>query len=199
MNWSAYAYGRNKQAVSSFEVLQKRLGEIQVVMHNQDNREHDILDSDDYYQFQGGMAAAVEMVSGLQPDTYFGDHSRPDTPKVKSLKQELLKVYRSRVVNPKWMQGMRRHGYKGAFEMAATMDYLFAYSATTGLVDDFMFEGITQAYLMDEENKQFIEQANPHALKDMAERMLEAIQRGLWKAPSNDMKEGLRQIVLQSE
>lgn len=199
MNWSAYAYGSNKQVVSSFEVLQKRLGEIQVVMHNQDNREHDILDSDDYYQFQGGMAAAVEMVSGQQPDTYFGDHSRPDTPKVKSLKQELLKVYRSRVVNPKWIQGMRRHGYKGAFEMAATMDYLFAYSATTGLVDDFMFEGITQAYLMEKENKQFVEQANPHALKDMAERMLEAIQRGLWKAPSTDMQEGLMQIVLQSE
>lgn len=199
MNWSAYAYGRNRQAVSSFEVLQKRLGEIQVVMHNQDNREHDILDSDDYYQFQGGMASAVEMVSGQQPATYFGDHSRPESPKVKSLKQELLKVYRSRVINPKWIQGMRRHGYKGAFEMAATMDYLFAYSATTGLVDDFMFEGITRAYLMDEENKQFIEHANPHALKDMAERMLEAIQRGLWTAPSKDVHEGLQEIVLQSE
>jgi cobaltochelatase CobN len=199
MNWSAYAYGRNRQVVSSFEVLQKRLGEIQLVMHNQDNREHDILDSDDYYQFQGGMAAAVEMVSGKQPDSYFGDHSRPDTPKVKSLKQELLKVYRSRVINPKWMEGMRRHGYKGAFEMAATMDYLFAYSATTGLVDDFMFEGITQAYLMDSANKKFIEQANPHALKDMAERMLEAIQRGLWKAPSSDMQTGLQEIVLECE
>ncbi|GAC1599420.1 MAG: hypothetical protein NVS3B8_11970 [Chitinophagaceae bacterium] len=168
-------------------------------MHNQDNREHDILDSDDYYQFQGGMAGAVEMITGQQPDTYFGDHSRPDAPKVKTLKQELLKVYRSRVINPKWMQGMRRHGYKGAFEMAATMDYLFAYSATTGLVDDFMFEGITQAYLMDEENKRFIENANPHALRDMAERMLEALQRGLWKEPSIATHEFLQKVVLQCE
>jgi len=179
--------------------LQKRLGKIQVVMHNQDNREHDILDSDDYYQFQGGMASAVEMISGQQPQTYFGDHSRPHAPTVKSLHQELLKVYRSRVINPKWIQGMQRHGYKGAFEMAATVDYLFAYSATTGLVDDFMFEGIAQAYLINEANRQFIAACNPHALKDMAERMLEAMQRGLWKEPGDSIREQLQTLVIQSE
>ena len=199
MNWSAYAYGPNREVVSSFEALQQRLGQLQIVMHNQDNREHDILDSDDYYQFQGGMASAVEQVSGRQPDMYFGDNARPEQPRVKSLRQELQKVFRSRVVNPKWMAGMRRHGYKGAFEMAATMDYLFAYGATTGLVDDFMFDGITRAYLLDESNRDFIEAHNPQALQDMASRMLEAVQRKLWQAPDPGVVDRLRDIILGAE
>lgn len=118
-------------------------------MQNQDNREHDILDSDGYYQFKGGMTAVVNTVKGLQTETYFEDHSRLDNPKVKSLKEELLKVFRSRVVNPKWMQGMRDRG-KGVFEMAAIMDYLFAYDATTNLIEDFMYEQITDTYLFDD-------------------------------------------------
>lgn len=199
MNWSAYAYNGRQHGVSAYEPFKQRLSNIQVVMHNQDNREHDILDSDDYYQFHGGMANAVEQVAGTQPVMYFGDHSRPENPRVKTLKEELLKVYRSRVVNEKWMNGMRRHGYKGAFEMAATMDYLFAYSATTGLVDDFMYEGITQAYLFDDHNRAFLQQANPHALQDMTARMLEAMQRGLWEQPAAETKERLTGMFLEQE
>ena len=200
INWSGYAYyGKNNSGKSAHETFKKRLANIEVVMQNQDNREHDILDSDDYYQFQGGMTAAVNKIKGSQPDTYFGDHSRPDNPKVKSLKEELLKVFRSRVVNPKWMQGMREHGYKGAFEMAATMDYLFAYDATTNLIEDFMYEQITDTYLFDEENKTFIEEHNPWALKDMSERMLEAIQRGMWENPSEETIEELKEIYKKSD
>ncbi|PSL45492.1 cobaltochelatase CobN subunit [Chitinophaga niastensis] len=199
MNWSAYAYNGRQQGVSAYEPFKQRLSNIQVVMHNQDNREHDILDSDDYYQFHGGMANAIEQVTGTQPAMYFGDHSRPENPRVKTLKEELLKVYRSRVINEKWMSGMRRHGYKGAFEMAATMDYLFAYSATTVLVDDFMYEGITQAYLFDDNNREFLQQTNPHALQDMTARMLEAMQRGLWQQPAEETKERLTGMFLQQE
>ncbi|SHN15856.1 cobaltochelatase subunit CobN [Chitinophaga sp. CF418] len=199
INWSGYAYGADRIGESAHEVFEKRLSDIQVVMHNQDNREHDILDSDDYYQFQGGLANAVQTIKGEQPSIYFGDHARPENPQVKTLKQELLKVYRSRVINPKWITGVKRHGYKGAFEMAATMDYLFAYDATTDLVDDFMYEGITRAYLFDEENRQFIEQVNPWALKDMTERMLEAIQRGMWKQPEKETLERLQQLFVDQE
>lgn len=199
INWSGYAYGSDRIGVSAHEVFEKRLADIQVVMHNQDNREHDILDSDDYYQFQGGMANAVQTVKGEQPSIYFGDHSRPENPRVKTLKEELLKVYRSRVVNPKWIEGVKRHGYKGAFEMAATMDYLFAYDATTDLVDDFMYEGITNEYLFNEENRQFIEQVNPWALKDMTERMLEAIQRGMWKTPDDETVARLKGLFIEQE
>ncbi|SFM82977.1 cobaltochelatase CobN subunit [Chitinophaga sp. YR627] len=199
INWSGYAYGADRIGESAHEVFEKRLSDIQIVMHNQDNREHDILDSDDYYQFQGGMANAIQSVKGEQPSIYFGDHARPENPKVKSLKEELLKVYRSRVINPKWIEGVKRHGYKGAFEMAATMDYLFAYDATTDLVDDFMYEGITKEYLFNEENRQFIEQVNPWALRDMTERMLEAIQRGMWKQPEKETLERLQQLFVDHE
>ncbi len=199
MNWSGYAYGSSKKGVSAHESFQYRLQAMQIVMQNQDNREHDILDSDDYYQFHGGLANAVNVVKGETPEIYFGDNSRPETPKVKTLKEELLKVYRSRVVNPKWIKGVQRHGYKGAFEMAATLDYLFAYDATTNLIDDFMYEGITESYLLTPENKAFIQQNNPWALKDMSERLLEAIQRGMWKNPSDDIKQQLEALYLEGE
>ncbi|MCJ1807189.1 cobaltochelatase subunit CobN [Flavobacterium covae] len=199
MQWSGYAYGNDRIGESAHEVFEQRLSDIQIVMHNQDNREHDLLDSDDYYQFQGGLTNAVQTISGKQPKVYFGDHSRPDNPKVKTLKEELLKVYRSRVVNPKWIEGVKRHGYKGAFEMAATMDYLFAYDATTDMIDDFMYEGITEEYLFNPENKEFIEKVNPWALKDMTERMLEAIQRGMWKNPKSETFEKLQQLFIDIE
>ena len=199
INWSGYAYGRDRKGVSAHESFNQRLASMQVVIQNQDNREHDILDSDDYYQFQGGLANAVQSVKGEQPTILFGDHSRPETPKIKTLKEELLKVYRSRVVNPKWIEGVKRHGYKGAFEMAATLDYLFAYDATTGLINDFMYEGIAEAYLFDEANKNFIKQANPWALKDMSERLLEAAQRGMWAEPSEEMIEQLKELYLEGE
>ena len=200
INWSGYAYyGSKNEGKSAHETFKTRLADVEVVIQNQDNREHDLLDSDDYYQFQGGMTAAVNLEKGSMPETYFGDHSRPENPKVKTLKEELLKVYRSRVVNPKWMKGMRDHGYKGAFEMAATMDYLFAYDATTNLIEDFMYEGITEAYLLDQENQEFIQQHNKWALRDMSERMLEAIQRGMWENPSEEINEALKEIYLKSE
>ncbi len=199
INWSGYAYGSSKKGVSAHESFQYRLQAMQIVLQNQDNREHDILDSDDYYQFHGGLANAVQTIKGSAPSMYFGDHSRPETPKVKTLKEELLKVYRSRVINPKWIQGVQRHGYKGAFEMAATLDYLFAYDATTQLIDDFMYEGITEHYLLNQANKDFIQQHNPWALKDMSERLLEAIQRGMWANPSETIKKELEKLYLEGE
>jgi cobaltochelatase CobN len=197
--WSSYAYDKQARGVSATHTFRNQLAHIQAVVQNQDNREHDILDSDDYYQFQGGLANAVQQERGEQPAIYFGDHARPDNPKIKSLKQELLKVFRSRVVNPKWIEGVKRHGYKGAFEMAATLDYMFAYDATTDLVEDFMYEEIAQAYLFNEDTHAFIEKANPLALRDMSERLLEAIQRGMWQTPSNDTIRKLRDIYITME
>jgi cobaltochelatase CobN len=199
INWSSYAYQGQAEGRSAPEAFQQRLSQMQVVLHNQDNREHDLLDSDDYYQFQGGLTAAVRAVSGQQPETYCGDHAVPENPKVRTLKAEIARVYRSRVVNPKWIAGVMRHGYKGAFEMAATLDYLFAYDATAQCVADHMYTGIAQAYLLDPEVQRFIEQANPWALRDMAERLLEAHQRGLWATADTALLETLREITHAAE
>jgi cobaltochelatase CobN len=155
------------------------------VVHNQDNREHDLLDSDDYYQFEGGMTAAVEHLSGTRPVVYHNDHSRPESPKIRTLEEEIARVVRARVVNPKWIAGVMRHGYKGAFEMAATVDYLFAFAATTGAVADHHFDAVYAAYLEDPAVRSFLEAHNPAALTEMAERLAEAQERGLWRPRSN--------------
>nr|WP_309245647.1 cobaltochelatase subunit CobN [Desmonostoc muscorum] len=181
------------------EIFEQRLAQMQVVLHNQDNREHDLLDSDDYYQFQGGLTAAVRSLQGKNPQTYFGDNSIPAQPRVRQLKEEIARVYRSRVVNPKWIAGVMRHGYKGAFEMAATVDYLFAYDATTKCVEDYMYQGIVEAYLLDPVVLEFIEEKNPYALRDIAERLLEAHKRNLWEDVNIGTLEALRNLVHQAE
>ncbi|MCJ8279123.1 MAG: cobaltochelatase subunit CobN, partial [Rivularia sp. ALOHA_DT_140] len=199
INWSCYAYtgkGLCKAAPSAFE---QRLVKMQIVLHNQDNREHDLLDSDDYYQFQGGLTAAVRTLTGKNPQTYFGDNSIPANPRVRKLQQEIARVYRSRVINPKWIEGVMRHAYKGAFEMAATVDYLFAYDATANCVENHMYQGIAEAYLFDTNVCEFIEKNNPHALRDIAERLLEAYQRGLWQDVNISTLDNLRNLVHQAE
>lgn len=217
LNWSSYAYScaappgtdragdapSNQLAVpighAAPETFEQRLREMQIVLHNQDNREHDLLDSDDYYQFQGGLTAAVRVVSGQQPTVYFGDNSQPDRPRARALAEEIARVYRSRVVNPKWIAAAMRHGYKGAFEMAATLDYLFAYDATAHCVEDFMYDGVAEAYLLDRPVQDFIRSKNPWALRDMAERLLEAHQRGLWQQVDPQRIDQLRAIVHEAE
>ncbi len=209
INWSSYAYGSTsstRDGIAAPEAFTQRLSQLQIVLHNQDNREHDLLDSDDYYQFQGGLTVAARVTqqqssSRLTPivQAYFGDHARPETPKVRSLREELLRVYRSRVINPKWIAGAMRHGYKGAFEMAATVDYLFAYDATTRCVEPFMYQGVAEAYVLDPTVQAFVEAKNPHALRDMAERLLEAHQRGLWTDAPVAIVDQLRAIVHQAE
>jgi cobaltochelatase CobN len=199
LNWSCYAYDETGQGYAVPESFQSRLKQLQIVLHNQDNREHDLLDSDDYYQFQGGMTAAVRSLTGKNPEVYFGDNSQPSNPRVRKLTEEIARVYRSRVINPKWIKGVMRHGYKGAFEMAATVDYLFAYDATANCVADYMYEGVAKAYIFDQQVQQFIQDKNPWALRDMSERLLEAHQRGLWQNVDGQMIENLKAIANQAE
>jgi cobaltochelatase CobN len=199
INWSAYAYTKTSEGKSAPEAFNQRLGNMQIVLQNQDNREHDLLDSDDYYQFQGGLTAAIASVSGSSPSVYFGDNSQTAQPKVRKLSEEIARVYRSRVVNPKWIAGAMRHGYKGAFEMSATLDYLFAYDATTNCVSDFMYEGIAEAYIFNPEVREFVEKSNPWALRDMTERLLEANQRDMWQNVSPEMIDKLKAIANEAE
>ncbi|MFT7388151.1 MAG: cobaltochelatase CobN [Candidatus Endobugula sp.] len=225
VNWGGYAYGASSSTISSTvdsatakstsdrstnnneetnigiegvdvkAIFQHRLSQLDVVAHNQDNREHDILDSDDYYQFQGGMTNAVSVFSGSTPVVYHNDHSNPSAPKTRTLKEELNRVIRSRVLNPKWINAMREHGYKGAFEMAASVDYLFAYDATTNMVDDYQYEKIADALIFNADNRAFMQENNPQALEEMAERLLEATQRGMWNN-DNGYGEKLQDLLL---
>ena len=198
LNWGGYAYGATDEGTPARQHFAQRLSQVQAVLQNQDNREHDLLDSNDYYQFQGGMLAAAESLSGQKTASYHGDHSQPDLPRIRTLKEELNRVIRSRAANPKWIDGVKRHGYKGAFEMAATVDLLFAFDATTELIDDHQYALLADAYLLDPSTREFIQAHNPDALRDMTERMLEAQQRGLWQEPG-DYRQALEELLLDIE
>lgn len=179
----AFAYGQGGHGQAARGTFEQRLAGLDAVLHNQDNREHDVLDSDEYHQFQGGMAAAVQALSGTPAALYHGDLSVPGAPRIRTLGEEVARVVRSRAVNPKWLAGVQRHGYKGAVEMAATVDHLFAFDATTGVVHDHQYALVAEAYLHDEAARQFLQTHNPLALRAIGERLLEAMRRGLWAEP----------------
>jgi len=183
LTWGGYAYTAEEQGVPARAAFARALSGVQVATKNQDNREHDIFDSDDYLQFHGGMIATIRALTGKNPARYFGDSSDPARPRTRDLREEARRVFRSRVTNPKWIASMRRHGYKGALELAATVDYLFGYDATAQVLDDWMYHQLADAYLRDEELQQFFADSNPWAWQAIAERLLEAIERGLWQDP----------------
>lgn len=185
LEWGAYAYGAGSEGAPARQFLEARLAQADAVIQNQDNREHDLLDSDDYYQFEGGLMAAIEHLRGTAPLAYHTDHSRVERPVVRTLPEEIGRVVRARVSNPKWIAGAMRHGYKGAFEMAASVDYLFAFAATTNAVRNHHFDAVYQAYIADDRVRGFLADANPAALREMAAKLADAIRRGLWQPRSN--------------
>jgi cobaltochelatase CobN len=145
------------------------------------------------------MIAAVRSLTGTAPRAYVGDSTRPDQVRTRSLTEESARVFRSRVVNPRWIGAMRRHGYKGAFELAATVDYLFGWDATTGVMADWMYEQLAASYVFDPQTREFLETSNPWALRGITERLLEAVDRGLWSAPEPATLDALRATYLQVE
>ncbi|WP_234444068.1 MULTISPECIES: cobaltochelatase subunit CobN [unclassified Streptomyces] len=197
--WGGYAYGRELDGRPAREEMETAYKRIAVAAKNTDTREHDIADSDDYFQYHGGMVATVRALRGTAPEAYIGDSTRPETVRTRTLVEETSRVFRARVVNPKWIEAMRRHGYKGAFELAATVDYLFGYDATTGVVADWMYDKLTETYVLDETNREFLQNANPWALHGIAERLLEAESRGMWSKPDPAVLDALRQAYLETE
>ncbi len=195
LEWGGWAYGAAIEGIRARDALATRMTRIDAIVQNQDNREHDLLDSDDYYQFEGGAAATAETLQGRAPIVWHNDHSRPERPVIRTLEEEISRVIRARVVNPKWIDGVKRHGYKGAFEIAATVDYLFAFAATTHAVKNHHFDLVHQAFLEDEETRDFIARHNPAALREIAERLSEAMARGLWRPRLNSARTTLDAIL----
>ena len=197
--WGGYAYGRGLDGRPARGEMETAYRRIAVAAKNTDTREHDIADSDDYFQYHGGMVAAVRALRGTAPEAYIGDSTRPETVRTRTLVEETSRVFRARVVNPRWIEAMRRHGYKGAFELAATVDYLFGYDATTGVIADWMYDKITEAYVLDPVNRAFLQEANPWALHGIAERLLEAHSRDMWSEPDPAALAELQRIFLETE
>jgi cobaltochelatase CobN len=197
--WGGYAYGRGLDGREARADMETSFRRISVAAKNQDTREHDIVDSDDYFQYHGGMVATVRALTGRAPAAYVGDSAVPEAVRTRTLAEETKRVFRARVVNPKWIAAMRRHGYKGAFELAATVDYLFGYDATAGVVDDWMYARLAESYVFEPGNRAFMERSNPWALRGIAERLLEAADRGMWAKPDDAVLDRLRQTYLDLE
>ncbi|RLV56250.1 cobaltochelatase subunit CobN [Aeromicrobium phragmitis] len=197
--WGGFAYGRDLDGAPAADDMRANYRRIQVAAKNIDTREHDIADSDDYFQYHGGMVATVRALTGKDPKAYVGDSTTPDAVKTRTLAEETSRVFRSRVVNPRWIGAMQRHGYKGAFELAATVDYLFGFDATTGVVHDWMYEQLAQSYVLDEQTQQFMRQSNPWALRGIVERLHEAADRGLWAEPDPETLAALQSVYLEVE
>jgi cobaltochelatase CobN len=197
--WGGYAYGRGLDGVEAREALAANLERTEIAVKNIDNREHDLFDSDDYFQYHGGMIAAVRALTGRNPKGYVGDSADPSRVKTRSLSEEARRVFRSRVANPRWIEAMRRHGYKGAFELSATVDYLFGYDATAGVVEDWMYRDVSRKYVLDENVRNFMQESNPWALRAISERLLEAAERGLWSEPDPEDLAALKAAYLENE
>lgn len=194
----SWAYSpQSGDGVEAVDAFRRKLAGVELVLQNQDNAEQDLFDSSDYFEFHGGLVAAVTSLAPAAPAAYVGDSTDPAQPRVRSLQAEALRVYRSRVVNPKWLEAMQRHGYRGGLEMAATMDALFGFAATAGIISDWMFEGVAEHYTQGP-GRAFLQAHNPWALNAITERLLEAEQRQLWTAGTETL-EKLRATLLDSE
>jgi cobaltochelatase CobN len=203
LNWGGFAYTQKECGTTKREEFIRQLSQTDVASQNQDNREHDILDSDDYLQFHGGLINAINQIKKAQGKgkvtEYFGDSSNPAAVKVKTLKEEVQRVFRARVINPKWIDSMKDHGYKGGLEMAATIDYMFGYDATTDVINNYMYEGVAEKYLLDKETQKFLKEKNPWAIRSMGERLIEAANRGMWKNPDSELMMKIESLVSTTE
>ena len=197
--WGGFAYGRDLDGAPAAEDMRANYRRIAVAAKNVDTREHDIADSDDYFQYHGGMIATVRALTGAEPKAYVGDSTSPDAVRTRTLQEETNRVFRARVVNPRWIGAMQRHGYKGAFELAATVDYLFGFDATAGVVHDWMYESLAKEYVLDDTNQEFMRTSNPWALRGIVERLGEAAERGLWAEPDPEVVAAMQQVYLDLE
>jgi cobaltochelatase CobN len=197
--WGGFAYGRDLDGVPARDDMEANYRRIAVAAKNVDTNEHDIADSDDYFQYHGGMVATVRSLTGVDPKAYVGDSTTPDAIRTRSLTEETARVFRARVINPRWIAAMQRHGYKGAFELAATVDYLFGFDATAGVVTDWMYAQLAENYVLDKDNQDFMKHANPWALRGIIEKLSEAVDRGLWQEPDPELITSLQQVYLDVE
>ncbi len=198
VKWGGYAYGRKNFGVTVPDEFRRRLSRLDLTVKNEDTREYDMLDGDDFYSYHGGMIAAVKALKGELPRSYCGDSSDPDRVKTRSTVEETKHIFRARILNPKWIESMKRHGYKGAGDISRMVDIAFGWDATAEVLEDWMYEELANKYALDKDMQEWLKKVNPHALQNIAERLLEAVERGMWQA-SDEMKEELRDVYLDIE
>lgn len=198
IRWGGHVFGGGKRGVFKPELFKKRLSSLDLTIKNEENHESNILSSDDYNAFHGGMIAAVKSLGGKAPVSYVGDSTNRSQVGVRTVQEEMKRVFRSESMNPKFIEGLMKHGYKGATDLANRLSISFQWDATSGVMDDWMYEQYAQKYALDPEMQKWMKKVNPWALQSMAETLLEADQRKLWNA-GDEMKQELQELYLSVE
>ncbi|MDR3206351.1 MAG: cobaltochelatase subunit CobN [Candidatus Methanoplasma sp.] len=195
--YGCYAYGRGRRGESAPEQFRTRLSKAMVTVKNNVSRELDMFDHDDTYLYLGGMNAAVRALGG-DPTSFMGDSSDTDNTKLRTVEEEGRYIFRSKILNPKWLEGLKRHGFKGAQEISEMFEFVFAWDATSDVIEDWMYESMTESYVFDKETREWIENVNPYAMREMVSRLMEAVGREMWD-PSEEVMEKLSDIYLSNE
>ena len=198
VNWSSYAYGQGVPGIKQEATYRRLLGRMDVTVKNEDSREYDMMSCTDFYSYHGGLIAAVRSVRGQAPESFAGDTSDPERVKVRTAAEEAKHVFRSRLLNPKWVRGLMRHGYKGAGDLSKAVDVAYGWDATADVVEDYMYERLAQRLAFDPEVSQWMRQVNPTALHNIAEKLLEAIKRGMWST-DQETHDKLLRVYLEAE
>ncbi len=198
IDWSSYAYGSGEYGAKKEKVFRKVLSRIDATVQNNDSREYDMFSCTDFYNYYGGLIQAVKTVKGSYPLSVYGDSSDPRRVKVRTTEEEAKHVFRSRLLNPKYIEGLKRHGYKGAGDLSKMMDVVLGWDATADVVEDHMYNRFADKYALDPEMQRWMKEVNPYALQNIIDKLLEAIGRGMWNADA-DREEALREAYLDIE
>ena len=196
--WSGYAYGKGIQGKESHEELLNQLKTVDLSFRSNPTDEHDLFGCCCYYGYHGGLTAAARSLSGKDVKAYHGDTRNPSDVQVTDLSDEIKRVVRTRLLNPKWIEGMKEHGYRGASEISGKVTKVYGWQATTHEVDDWIFDDITRTYILDNEMREFFEEKNPWALEEMGRRLLEAYERDLWD-PDPEVLDKLKKHYIEIE
>ncbi len=198
VRWGAHAYGENSSGTFVPKLFSRRLSTLDVTVKNEDNREVHMLNSDDFNAYHGGMIAAVRSLRGKTPKSYCGDSSDRNHVVVRSLEEEFKRIFRGETMNPKYIEGMKQHGYKGAADLAGVVAHCYDWDATSEVMEDWMYDGLAGKYALDDDMQEWMKEVNPWALERITEKLLEAMQRGMWQA-NEETKEQLQQLYLDIE
>jgi cobaltochelatase CobN len=196
--WNGYAYGKGVFGQESQKELIHSLKSVDVTFNKVVTDEYDLFGCCCYFGTHGGMTAAARNISGREVRSYYGDTREPESVAVTDLADEIRRVVRTKLLNPKWIEGMKRHGYKGAGDISMRVGRVYGWEATTQEVDDWIFDDIARTFVLDPENREFFEKNNPWALEEIGRRLLEAEGRGLWQADP-EVIEQLKERYLEIE
>jgi len=195
---NGYAYGKGVFGIAAHEALTKSLKSVDVTFNKVVSDDHDLFGCCCYFGTHGGLTVAARVASGRPVPAFYGDTRQPVAPKMRTLSEEVNRVVRTRLLHPRYVEEMRKHGYRGAQELAKRFGRVFGWQCSTGEVEGWVFDEVARRFALDNTMRQWFNQHNPWALEEMVRRLLEAHQRGLWQ-PDAQLLQQLQDVYMEVE